>query len=399
MGGKANNILLVGLVLRLGLGAAVGIGLGLVPLLRNSCFILTGRCRKVVYRVNKERELLFGEPSTGLWYWYDGAFVRSYGPLLHTTTCPQAPHSGGVVLEPTFAVNAFTLEPVRGPVCSLAKAQVEARFGSSKARHVWVRSEHNPTVFQLMKALRAQGVFTPPVADPAPETCSGHGQQTSAGCVCEPGYRGPRCGTRMCGGDQECGMGRCHAGVCECNPGWSGPGCDMQVCPGGCLGGSCLGGVCVCEPGFKGERCERRECAACVNGVCDEVTGVCECEPGWEGAGCSTKVCPQRCSGHGACRDGVCECEPGWQGVGCEAPVCPANCSYNGECDLGSGVCSCAPGWVGPDCATSVCQRGCCGHGQCEPDGSCSCVAGWGGPDCSEPDDPTSPALRCPSRG
>lgn len=444
MNPKARDIAFIVAAIVVGVGFAVALTLlAVVPAMKNTCTLFTHGCQTIKYRQLPDGQLLIENPVMGVNYWYDGSYIRSYGPKIPgkcpSTLQPGSPmpvqdgearvqceritpegecvsttggavvptriggtptSSFGTMLEPTFVVNAYTLAQADGGVvCSRARNHVERAFEHSPTKTIRVRG-HTMSVFQILSALKRRGVFARPAEDPQPNACTGHGTQTPNGCVCKPGYTGARCATKMCTSDDSCVNGTCNAGLCECIDGWRGDACDKLKCAAACVNGACGSlGVCECVPGYEGDRCEKRRCVQdCVNGSCNSVTGGCDCDLGWTGVACENKMCPKSCSGNGICNapDGECECIPGWTGAACDDPVCPGGCNRNGECDLVTGKCVCGLAWTGESCDTYACPNGCCTHGTCDGT-TCVCRPGWGGPDCSEPDDPTTTELRCPS--
>ena len=443
-----------------GLALAASLGLLLVvPALRNSCTLFNKQCVGVTYSVLPNGELLVKDPRTDLTYWYDGAFIRSYGPNL-PGTCPNSVALGATgayeevgeprvlcdrfdangecvsqdavatrptamagtpisnsgtgerLLEPAFIMNGSTLEASEKQVlCSRARGAVENSFGEEVAREGTVKMRMPAgglDVAHIFKVLKANGVYVPPAANPEPPVCNGHGEidPSTTLCVCEPGWTGARCATQMCTDDAECGAGSCNGGVCVCEPGWTGARCDLQACEAGCVNGVCdfEMGACVCTAGFEGETCEDMVCIPGCGpaGTCNPSNGLCECEEGWVGITCDNVACPKNCSGNGDCLapDGVCECVHGWVGEACDTVACTNNCSQRGECDMSDETCICDAGWSGEDCSTPLCTNGCCEHGVCaETDGSwgCTCSPGWGGGDCGIPDDPHTAEQWCPT--
>jgi hypothetical protein len=54
-----------------------------------------------------------------------------------------------------------------------------------------------------------------------------HGVCESGGCVCEAGWRGPRCDVQNC--DPRCSEhGMCSNGTCLCTNGWNGKHCTLE---------------------------------------------------------------------------------------------------------------------------------------------------------------------------
>jgi len=402
---KTINVLVTVGASLVGVALAASVALLLVvPALRNTCTLFNKRCINVEYARLPNGEILVKDPGTGLTYWYDGRFIRSYGPNL-PGTCPTnlavgatgvlAPTgadrvlcdrfdpsgvcvskdavetpptsltgtpitnsaSGERVLEPAFVMNATTLAASEQQVlCSRARGVVENSFvdaptGSVKMYVPGALATGSVGPAYIFKVLRANGVYTPPAGNPEPPVCTGHGRidPNTTLCLCEPGYTGSLCATRMCENDNECAHGKCNSGLCECEAGWTGDACDLRACEPSCVNGRCdPSGACVCTPGFTGDACDEMTCVPSCgdHGTCNPNNGVCECEDGWIGLTCDNVACPANCSGNGQCLapDGVCECVHGWIGVACDTPACTNNCSQRGECDMSSNTCSCDQG-------------------------------------------------------
>ena len=396
---RAKNILITASAALAGVGIATALALLLiVPLLKNTCTLFNKRCVSISYQRQPNGQILVKHPEAGLSYWYDGNFIRSYGPYL-PGSCPSR-----TILEPAFVMNATTLTASPdGVLCSRARGVVGNSFSGTKTKSIKVRVPAGANTLdasQMFHALKSRGIFSPPKENPEPPVCGGNGvvDPLTAMCVCADGFVGARCGTKLCVGDDECAHGTCNGGLCQCDPGFGGDACTQRSCPE-CLNGSCdpATGECVCTPGFIGDSCESRTCPTCTHGACNPLSGMCECEPGWKGVGCENKTCPDNCSGNGICNSGACACVTGWRGESCDEPICDKDCSLNGTCNLGTETCECDPGWTGSACDVLVCSRGCCSHGACtDATQTCVCGPGWGGPDCSVPDDPLSTAIACP---
>ena len=441
----------------LGAGLAVAVSLlVIVPVLRNTCTLFNGQCVDVTYQLNDSGHLLIKHPVTGVSYWYDGQFIRSYGPVLPGTcdtslgvastgaqvpvgepvvSCqrfdpsgecvsvnggktvpavvdgpysPTSRHTGVTVLEPAFVMNAYTLATNEQPVlCSRSRDVIRSSFSDVPESRVKLPLRDSTLdVRQLFEALAQRGVFMKPESNPAPPPCSGNGKVSSKTglCVCDPGFTGGRCGTPLCKDDAACGSGTCNSGVCSCPPGWGGSACGLRTCTPACVNGQCdpSTGTCVCTPGYGGDSCDELTCVqSCVNGSCNPSNGFCDCDPGWVGSTCENRACAAGCGVHGVCTypDGVCECESGWTGEACDTPVCPGDCNRNGVCDVATATCVCDPVWTGEACTIPVCPSGCCAHGTCDPvSAACVCDAGWSGVDCSIPDDPLTTTPACPVR-
>jgi hypothetical protein len=429
-----------------------------VPAMRNTCTVFNKRCKEIKYQSLSNGELLIKDPDTSLTYWFDGNFIRSYGPFLpgycptsvsqgatgvyqvqgeKRVLCdrfdpdgvcvsrdarataptalsgtPFASSKGKPILEPAFVMNAKTMSASEQQVlCSRARDVVENAFHSKPFKKIKVRVPEDGTsaldVIQIFKALEKSKAYTPPSTNPEPPVCNGHGSidPLTSLCICNEGWAGLRCATKLCVDDSACGHGVCDAGLCACEEGWTGDTCGLRKCPTPCVNGQCDGasGACACTPGFTGEACDEYVCVpSCgVHGECNTANGVCVCEEGWTGATCDNVACPNTCSGNGACNapNGVCECVDGWVGVACDIPACTNNCSQHGECDSATFTCKCDAGWTGVDCAEPLCPKGCCAHGTCTQSNatwSCQCNPGWGGTDCAIPDNPYTSATLCP---
>lgn len=443
----------------LGAGLAVGLGMiVIVPAMRDTCMLFDKRCINIEYQTMPTGELLVKNHKNSITYWFDGNYIRSYGPTL-PGTCPSTvsrdatgvyeaigdprivcnrfdPNgvcvswdatatppvaltgtqlgfaSGEQLLEPSFVMNAHTLRASEQQVlCSQARNVVEGAFANIPFRKIKVRlpeGSDSLDVTQLFTVLKHHNAYIPPRTNPEPPVCTGHGKidPLTTMCICDPGYTGVRCATKMCDDNSQCTNGVCNAGLCTCDAGWTGDACNIKECATSCVNGTCDGsnGTCVCFPGFTGDACTSYTCLpACgPHGTCNTVNGVCECESGWTGTTCDNIACPDNCNGNGMCLapDGVCECVNGWVGDACETAACINDCSQRGVCDMATSVCVCNDGWTGDDCSISRCPNGCCSHGTCTDNGtgmwSCACDAGWdSATDCGVPDDPLTSAAWC----
>ncbi|XP_067248417.1 laminin subunit beta-1b isoform X1 [Chanodichthys erythropterus] len=171
-------------------------------------------------------------------------------------------------------------------------------------------------------------------------------------CVCNSGYKGPKCEECASGyyGNPQVPGGRCQPCQCNGNINMQDPeSCDART--GACL--NCLfhtdGNACqYCRRGYYGDartqNCRSCMCHlvgssrhSCVDGLCecDRDSGQCPCLPGVEGQHCD-------------------RCAPNtWNlnsGKGCQPCQCHPKHSYSSSCDLLSGQCSCKPGFGGRTC-------------------------------------------------
>ena len=284
----------------LGIGVAVGLGVFFItPAMLNTCTLFNKRCAEIKYQSLSNGELLVKDPSTSITYWFDGNFIRAYGPTL-PGTCPStiatgatgvykslgenrilcnhfnadgvcvsqdasetpptaltgtpvATSQGRRILEPAFVMNATTLLASEQQVlCSRARNVVENAFEGVPFKKIKVNIPEGTDTLdasQMFKALKYNSVYTPPSINPEPPVCNGHGtiDTLTTSCICDAGYTGARCATKMCTHDAECVNGTCSAGLCECEEGWMGDTCEMRGCPTQCVNGQCDGttGVCV----------------------------------------------------------------------------------------------------------------------------------------------------------
>lgn len=207
-----------------------------------------------------------------------------------------------------------------------------------------------------------------------------------ASCLCNPGFYGEHCQSKMCpgfsGGLFPADMkGACNGGVCNATKGicasceegeYSGvnKACELKKCPSvDCSGhGQCQSqeGKCKCEEGWSGDKCEHNTCPgpddqkypaeshnACYGrGICNTEDGTCECQAPFMGYACQNAGCLNDCTGHGKCdaRRGKCVCDQGFSGPACELKKCPDNCSGHGRCSRLSGWCECDQGYTGDAC-------------------------------------------------
>ena len=207
---RARKILITTSAAVAGVGIATALALLLiVPFMRNTCTLFTKRCMNISYKRNESGQILVPNPATGLTYWYDGNFIRSYGPYL-PGMCPSsvsrtipdtnvgignervlcerfrpdgtcASESGGStiptqlagetrqtepgsIMEPAFVMNASTLMG-SDVLCSRARDVVQNSFSDTKTHTIKVRlapGTDSLDVSQVFKVLRDRGIFTPP---------------------------------------------------------------------------------------------------------------------------------------------------------------------------------------------------------------------------------------------
>ena len=240
----------------------------------------------------------------------------------------------------------------------------------------------------------------------APGTCADGNRTYTCNCT-NTVFVGDLCDVECSG--STCVHGECTSQGCECYPGWGGTDCntDTNECANNpCKNGaSCTPGnttfVCTCVHPFEGATCN-------------------ECPPGygWDGSTCS--VCPDGttndlstlspCVNHTCSlgfgvdltnwspdhrEEGLCiECEEGYA-----SPLGHGVCENENECESlsypcsGSGVCTdtdgsyrclCNDGYSGERCEVNVnnCEGDPCGGGECiDKEGyyECNCVDGFTG--------------------
>ncbi|TRY54787.1 hypothetical protein DNTS_001759 [Danionella cerebrum] len=232
------------------------------------------------------------------------------------------------------------------------------------------------------------------------ESCYQKPETTQMVCVCNLGYKGPKCAECASGyyGNPQVPGGRCHP--CQCNNN-----INMQD-PESCDGrtGACLkcqyhtgGKECqYCSRGYYGDA-RRQSCRRCMCHLVGTsrqscADGLCECERVSGQCPCLPRVVGQICD----------RCSPNtWNinsGRGCEACACHPEHSYSSACDPLSGQCSCKSGfggrtceecrplfWGDPEVQCQACD--------CDPQGSitqqcnkssgqCLCKEGAAGPRC-----------------
>ncbi len=100
--------------------------------------------------------------------------------------------------------------------------------------------------------------------------------------------------------------------------------CDDIDCG---VNGTCVDGTCICDDGFLGINCQTRICDTVdcgANGTCDPVTGDCLCDTGYSGTNCEVNVCDTvNCGDNGTCdtATGDCICNEGYEGDNCDTEV------------------------------------------------------------------------------
>ena len=124
---------------------------------------------------------------------------------------------------------------------------------------------------------------------------------------------------------EPCSHGHCNAvnGKCVCDFGWAGVNCDTRLLTD-CLPcdadhGTCLSdGTCTCDAGWTGLDCSL-PCAPCAHGDC-QPNGACFCRDGWAGLDCSLHL------GAPLARSAFSTSAGGWRvyNNSCSAPSAPA---------------------------------------------------------------------------
>jgi hypothetical protein len=221
--------------------------------------------------------------------------------------------------------------------------------------------------------------------------------QSTAYCVCNPGYYGNNCQDGpLCNDTSKCGSnGRC--GVHQ-------------------LVNGTFGEKCVCDSGFYGNNCSVNPCfnVTCENnGICSVVSipdgtysWFCKCPVTHFGNKCQfntdtfgignriTDACqPNPCQNGGTCvrtaGGKTCTCADGFSGTNCETDVCQTNPCQNGATcvrTITGRTCTCADGFSGTNCETDVCQTNPCQNGRvCVRTAggrTCPCAVGLFGPNC-----------------
>jgi hypothetical protein len=87
--------------------------------------------------------------------------------------------------------------------------------------------------------------------------CSGHGQCTNSGCVCDRLWGGEDCSVYLRSSCQGRLLDNFPLKNCECfNSTVGGNDCSVTFCPGDCFGhGKCIKGNCICHENFYGADC------------------------------------------------------------------------------------------------------------------------------------------------
>jgi hypothetical protein len=98
--------------------------------------------------------------------------------------------------------------------------------------------------------------------------------------------------------------------------------------------------TCVCDAGYTGTQCKTKLCPLLCSGhgICQD-DGICDCSTGFGGEGCDMAFynCPKNCNGHGVCtelehinrtRHHSCICHQGFSGEACDLELCDPLCLH-----------------------------------------------------------------------
>jgi hypothetical protein len=201
-------------------------------------------------------------------------------------------------------------------------------------------------------------------ADASGAACSGSAKGTCDGmfgvCRCVRPYFGAACDKKL----QQCPTGERAFGAKKVFVECGGRGfCERDD----------SSAKCICRPGYSGTNCmTKKSCEKeCGNGgKCNPFTGNCMCRYGFSGDACE-KTCPKDadevvCSGRGRCgSDGKCACLFGFSGDACSNAPCPTDkagavCggAEQGKCSIstrtGRPQCDCTTGFFGYSCQFST---------------------------------------------
>lgn len=255
-------------------------------------------------------------------YWYYGEYTGTGSRCFMGTyqvkqaTAPLRRHGGCAFTECDPLTNRVQVTLARGQpkelslLCPAAGGDVDLSALSSD----WTGTVECPRASVLCSG------------DPCDvQNCNGHGvcQNSDGSCVCSTGFYGDdafRCNKQRCPANPDSGVECSGHGTCDTSLGLC---TDEQGLPG-------------CDPGFKGPDCGTLGCPDAISpdcadpstpcecsgrGVCT-VAGACNCSSGFIASDCGLTDCPrapsgQRCggTGQGICDvgTGVCDC---LQGVG-----------------------------------------------------------------------------------
>eukprot|EP00927_Polykrikos_kofoidii_P019639 TRINITY_DN19210_c0_g1_i3.p1 TRINITY_DN19210_c0_g1~~TRINITY_DN19210_c0_g1_i3.p1 ORF type:complete len:1457 (-),score=239.98 TRINITY_DN19210_c0_g1_i3:93-4463(-) len=351
-----------------------------------------------------------------------------------------------------FTVHLKQTDPARAPP-AIDRFQQTASLRAAPVKSCPADCHHRGVCSQRGKCRCYPGYSGDSCDAFCPNECSGQGNCIQGTCLCFAGYLGSDCSVKGCCS----GHGSCDdPAVCVCDLGWGGYACGTKLqCPDPhCSGhGQCVYGSCHCTQGFGGPACNTVTTGchvACgIHGMCEPETNTCVCAQGFTGETCDVPVhqCPKHCSNRGLCMNGICMCGQGWSGVDCSkrffepgtsldqvAPkwsglavdtlidgdtammqrfgmggggagaaagsamagrlaaesgmsgkICgeAGLCSGHGRCDTELARCVCDRLFSGSECEVEHCPGfaevglDCYGHGVCDA-GRCTCGGGWG---------------------
>ena len=198
---------------------------------------------------------------------WDGVFVILAGEV--GCSPPVRPPRPSTLPAPPPGPQPPACPPCAGDDCSELSCMRAADGGCATAVRVRDRPDASgkPGTDVACSAMRG-GLATAASRLPAP-MAAGRGACVDGRCLCEDGWSGKNCATRM---PPWARRGACNNGTCACLPPYFGADCGA-ACPAECsFHGACLPtGKCECFDGWQGEacaeRCEGDGCPAQISGA------------------------------------------------------------------------------------------------------------------------------------